>query len=135
MNTIRPHGFSLIELMVAMAIIGILASIAVPSYMNHLRRGAIEEATAELASGRVALEQYFLDNRTYLDGPCPSSTSKFTIACDDPAAPDATTYTIKATGSGSMASFAYTIDQAGLRTTTSPWGNGNCWIARKGDTC
>lgn len=128
-------GFTLIELLIAITIVGILASIAVPSYVDYLRRGAIEEATANMASGRVTLEQYYLDNKSYKDGPCPASTSKFTIVCNDPAAPDATTYTIKATGTGNMGSFVYTLDQSGLRTTAGPWGSGNCWITKKGETC
>jgi type IV pilus assembly protein PilE len=127
----RHHGFSLIELMIAVAIIGILLGIAVPTYREHLRRGAVEEATGALASGRVAVEQFFLDNQSYANVPCPVGTQHFAVTC----ASDATTYTITATGADMVAGFVYTINETDTRTTASPWGNGNCWIARKGDHC
>ena len=49
--------------------------------------------------------------------------------------PTTTTYQITATGTGNMASFVYTINQAGLRTTAGPWGSGNCFLTKKGDSC
>ena len=130
------RGFSLIELMIVVAIAAILLSVAVPSYRDYVRRGAVAEAIAELGSGRVVAEQFFLDNRTYNDGagleaPCPGDTRDFTFVCDF----NATTYLITATGRGNLTGFEYTIDEANLRTTDSPWGTGNCWIRRKGDTC
>jgi len=137
--TSRIRGFTLIELMVAIGVVGILSAIAIPTYREHVRRGAAEEAVAGLASGRVAIEEYFLDNRTYVGlnvgtpPPCPASANaSFTYACGNLSA---TTYTLTATGSGSMTGFTYTINQANARTTTSPWGSGNCWILRKGDSC
>lgn len=129
--TRRSGGFSLIELMIVIAIASILISIAIPSYREYVRRGAIEEVTSALASGRVVDEQFFLDNRTYEDAPCPTSTEQFAITCTS----DATTYTITATGSGGMDSFIYTIDETDARTTAGPWGSGTCWITRKGDSC
>jgi type IV pilus assembly protein PilE len=136
----RPQGFSLIELMIAIAIIGILVAVAVPGYREHMRRGAVEEALAEMSRGRVAIEQYFLDNRSYqnivADGRCPPSTSRFTITCDNPAATP-TTYTITATGSGNVAGFVYTLNEQGVRATTGgAWGTStSCWVIKKGGTC
>ncbi len=125
------RGFSLIEILVVVAIIGILASIALPSYRESLRRGAAEEVTSAIATGRVAFEQFFLDNRTYEDAPCPDGTEYFAIACES----DATTYTITGTGSGLMDGFEFTLDETGARATTGPWGDQACWLSRKGDTC
>ena len=130
----RERGFSLIELMVVVAIAAVLASIAIPSYRDYVRRGAIEEATSQLSAGRVVFEQFFLDNRTY-DGAealCPAPTDRFTFDCG---APDDTSYTITATGRNGMQDFEYTINEADLRTSDTLWGSGNCWIMRKGDTC
>jgi type IV pilus assembly protein PilE len=127
----RSRGFSLVELMVVVAIAAILLSVAIPSYREYLRRGAVAEVTADLAAGRVVAEQYFLDNRTYVGAPCPGNTGRFTIACEFNAAD----YTITATGFDNMATFVYTIDETDARTTAGPWGSGNCWISRKGDAC
>lgn len=119
------------ELLTAVAIVGILSAIAIPSYRDHVRRGQIEEATAELSQGRVATEQFFLDNRTFVAVPCPPNTNNFVMSCVS----DATTYTITATGAGNLSSFVFTINERNQRTTTSPWGTGACWILKKGDTC
>ncbi len=129
----KMHGFSLMELLIAIAIIGILMAIAVPGYREHVRRGAVEEAQAQMASGRVAIENYFLDNRTYTGAPCPAGTGRFAMTCVF----GATTFTITATGSGNVAGFVYTLNEAGVRATTGgDWGtNAACWIIRKGGTC
>jgi len=127
----RSRGFSLIELMIVIAIAAILLSVAVPSYREYLRRGAVAEAISTLSGGRVVAEQYFLDNRTYVDAPCPGNTPRFTIACEF----NAGDYTITATGFDNLATFVFTIDEANVRTTAGPWGSGNCWISRKGDGC
>jgi type IV pilus assembly protein PilE len=136
MNLRQVGGFSLIELLIAITIIGLLLGIAVPSYRDHLRRGAIEEALAEMSRGRVAIENYFLDNRMYTGAPLPPNTARFTFAWAM-GEPTATTYKIVATGSGNVAGFSYTINETGVRTTDSgSWGtNTGCWIIRKGGTC
>ena len=78
------QGFTLIELMIVVAIIGILASIAVPNYTEYVRSGKAIEATAALGDQRVKMEQYFQDNRTYVGGPCTptaDSVRYFTFSC------------------------------------------------------
>lgn len=125
------RGFTLVELMIALAVLAVLLSMAVPAYREYVRRGAVAAAIEVLASGRVVAEQYFLDSATYAGMPCPGGTTYFAIDCES----DADSYTITATGSGAMDDFEYTINEANLRTTAGPWGAGNCWITRKGDRC
>lgn len=125
-------GFTLIEAMITVAIIGILAAVALPSYTDYVKRGKIPEATSALGQGRVAMEQWFQDNRTYVGAPCPDDGRNFALACDT----DVTSFTITASGSGSMDGFNYTINQDNTRASNTPWGdNASCWVASKGGTC
>ena len=59
-----PRGFTLIELVIAIAIVSILAGIAVPTMSDYLRRGRLIDAVARLSDHRVRMEQFFLDNAT-----------------------------------------------------------------------
>jgi len=130
-------GFTLIELMVVVVVIGILASIGIPSYNDYVTRGKLVEGTSALSDGRVKMEQFFQDNRTYAGGTCPAATTNFTYACSNLSV---TTYLITATGVGNLSDFSYTIDQANAKQTTAlktGWGTvpANCWIMKKGDAC
>ncbi|HTS84956.1 MAG TPA: prepilin-type N-terminal cleavage/methylation domain-containing protein, partial [Usitatibacter sp.] len=60
----QARGFTLIEVMIVVAIIAILAAIAVPSYQDYVTRGRIIEATGGLGDARNKMEQYFQDNRS-----------------------------------------------------------------------
>jgi len=63
--TARQSGFTLIEVMIAVAIVGILIAIALPSYRNYVIRGKLVAGTNALANMRAQMEQYYQDNRTY----------------------------------------------------------------------
>ena len=126
-------GFTLIELMIVVVVIGILASIGIPAYSDYSTRGKLMEASSGLSDGRVKMEQFFQDNRTYVGGTCPAATQYFNFACSNLSA---TTYTITATGAGNLSTFSYTIDETNAKTSATPWGNGaTCWILTKGGTC
>lgn len=58
-------GFTLVELMVVVAIIGLLSAVAIPSYQNYVKRGFRTNAIAELEKVMSASMQYYNENRTY----------------------------------------------------------------------
>lgn len=139
----QQEAFTLLEMMVTLVIASILAAIAIPAYSDYVTRGRIPEATASLAVKQVQLEQYFQDNRTYVDAPAcatDSSTSQYFDFSCSPAA-TATSYSLLATGKGAMAGFAYSVNQSNQKATASvPSGwvahsPNNCWITRKGGAC
>jgi type IV pilus assembly protein PilE len=133
-------GFTLIELMLVVTIIGILAAVAIPAYNDYIIRGRLVDGTAALADGKVRLEQYYQDNipHTYAGGPVPDETPNFTYALDG--TEGANGFNLVATGKGSVADFSYGIDQTSTKTTItlkSGWGTApaNCWITTRGGTC
>ena len=140
----RTRGFTMIELMIAVAIIAILAAIAIPSYTDYVRRARIAEALSTLSSMRVKMEQHFQDNRTYATAcvlgsiaPSPAPTTNFTFACSNL---NLSTYTVTATGNGSLAGFQYSINQDNVRSTVmaapSTWpGNPTCWVVKRDGSC
>lgn len=131
----RMRGFSLIEMMVVVAILGILAAIALPQYDEYVTRGRLVDSFSQLSAGRVRAEQFYQDNRTFVGMPCPDNTATITFGC----ASTATTYTITATGAAALSGFVFTIDQANNRATTgvkTGWTtNAGCWVASKGGGC
>lgn len=124
-------GFTLIEVMVAVLILGILAAIAVPSYRSHLIKGNRAAAQAHLMDIAQQQQQYLLDTRSYatsvagLSMTTPTSVSTY-YTIQDPftvgTAPNS--FSVTATPIGSQASDScgtLTIDNLGNKTPT------NCW--------
>ncbi len=136
MNTVKrlQKGFTLVELMIVVAIIGILASIAVPSYQEYVRRARASGATGVLADMRIKMEQYYQDNRRYSGGPCTPATGTdttfFRFECA--AAPADTTYTLTATGLGVMSAYTYSINQNNIKSSSF---NTGCWSLKPSGTC
>lgn len=61
-------GFTLIELMITVAILGVLAGIAIPAYTGYITTAKMSEAQNNLAALRLAEEENFLENNAYFDG-------------------------------------------------------------------
>jgi type IV pilus assembly protein PilE len=139
----RDLGFTLIELMVTVAVVAILAAVAVPSYTQYIKRGRISEAVSTLTGMRIKMEQYYQDNRKYNGGACvdtttvaplPAATENFVYTC----APTATTYLVTATGQGTLGGAVYTINEQGVHASTPPtgWANQGCgWVLKKDGSC
>lgn len=138
----RMRGFSLIELMIVVAIAGILAAVAVPAYTEHIARGKIAQGVEALSEAKVRMEQVFNANRSYMlaDGSCPDFSASFsglpfTIA-HSPAC-TANTFTLKITGTsaGGMSGYWYSINESNEKKSATPSSTGNCWLMSKGGSC
>jgi len=130
----RTLGFTLIELMMVVVIIGILAAVGYPSYQTYIRKGNRATAQAFLMDAAQRQAQYFLDNRAYAPDlgtlfgtttPVPDTVSKYygTPVVATTAGPPPT-YIITATPQGTQATggeLALSIDQAGSKLPATYW--------------
>jgi prepilin-type N-terminal cleavage/methylation domain-containing protein len=64
-TVIKARGFSLVELLVALAIVGLLAAIAIPQLMSHRARAVDSEMKSDLKNAVLAMESYFAQNKIY----------------------------------------------------------------------
>jgi type IV pilus assembly protein PilE len=147
-------GFTLIEVMIVVAIIAILASVALPAYTAYIRRGQLQEAFTNLSDQRIKLEQYYQDNKNYGSNKfCSTNTAAgvsingskyFTYTCstdknDTGASADGQGYLFTATGTGSTAGYAYTLDDQGNKVTKTFAGTAvtgsSCWSVKSATDC
>jgi type IV pilus assembly protein PilE len=134
-------GFTLIELMIVVAVIGILAAIAYPNYVDYVRRGNVADATSQLQDFKLRMEQRFADNRTYVRGTgCQVTVLSTDIGAITCAAASDEVFVATFTGAGALNGYAYTIDQRGQKSTTalpaawqpSDWSSGvPRWVLKK----
>ena len=120
------RGFTLIELMMVVAIIGVLAAIAYPSYTEQVKKGRRASVQAIMQTIATRQEQYLLEARQYAATPAilkvitTETDAWYTVTIAAVAAPP--TYTITATAIGPQASDGnLTLNHIGEKTPASKW--------------
>ena len=140
----RVRGFTLIELMIVVAVIALLAAVALPSYQDSVRKARRTDARGALTTVAQLLERYNTERNTYVNAclgttatctgaailifPDKSENGHYTLALSNLAA---NTFTITATRSGAQGTDVcgnFTLNQAGLRGVTSgTLSTAECW--------
>jgi len=129
----KNKGFTLIELMIAVAIVGVLSMIALPSYRDYVMRGQLAEGRERAEDFRLRVTQAFQTPRSYTGAggscvvPNPLNSSYFSFVCVPTGG--GTGFLITATGlaTSSVPGFLYTTDDGNARTSTVPGSAPSHW--------
>ncbi len=130
---VKSAGFTLIELMIVVAIIGILASIAYPSYQNSVMKSRREDAKGALMGFANAMERHLTESNTYCDAADPSTGTAVSLCGEsdkDTGAP--AIFSDKSPVDGTTAYYNLTINTVSETTytlyaaPTGPQANDKC---------
>lgn len=132
----RVRGFTLIELMITVAIVAILASIALPAYNDSVRKSRRAQAKADLVEYAQLAERHYTVNGSYATFALPTTssprepgaTARYTLALDP--APTATAFTITATALTDQTNDRcgdLSLNQAGVKTRSTGVPLRDCW--------
>lgn len=156
----HTKGFTLLELMITVAVIAILAGIALPSYSDYVLRSKFAEATGNLADLRVKMEQYYADNRRYngaaagvcgIPGgivPTAADARYFTYICasgtPNPIGDQQFLLTANGVPAQGLGGISFTVDHANAKQTLVTGGSdmankgyvgAACWVRKKPSDC
>ena len=131
----KKNGFSLIELVVAMGIVGILAAIAIPAYTQYTKTANRTDATRTLTSSAQALERCYSQAFTYVGctsaptAPFTSAQGYYTVTITVPTAStfSITATPIKAPQTTDSACTSFTVNNAGTQSATPAANTVTCW--------
>lgn len=125
------RGFTLIELMIVVAIVALLAAIAVPSYARYVEKARRADAKSALLDAAQRLERCYTQNNTYLG--CPVATGLTAEGFYTIAAPTQTAnaFTLTAAPAGPQAGDTrcgtFTLQSDGTRVASGSLGTDRCW--------
>lgn len=130
----RIGGFSLVELMITVAVVGVLATVALPSYRESVRKGQRAEARALLFEVMQKQERFYTERNTYtvtltdLGFPSPLKTARNAFTISLAAGGSGIATSVNATATAAADSDCVTLVLANTQQTSATGANStNCW--------